>query len=90
MLVLHRLAVIVFLSGAVYWFLSLEPTFQEYRSGSIPVLILFMVVSFLVIGVSGVFRLRRCLHQRKAHKILSRINPHEYREGANRPERGTK
>ena len=90
MFVLHRLAVIVFLSGTVYWFLSLEPAFREYRSGSIPVLILFMAGSFLVVGISGIFRLRRCLHRRRANQIMYRINPHEYREGATRPERGKK
>jgi len=89
-LVLHRLAVIIFLSGAVYWFLSLEPTFQEYRSGSIPVLILFMAGAFLVVGISGIFRLRRYLYHRKARQIMSMINPHKYDKGATRPERGNK
>jgi hypothetical protein len=79
MLVLHRLAVIVFLSGTVYWFLGLEPIFQQYRTGSIPVLILFLSVAFLAVGVSGIFRLRRYFRRQRAYRIISRIKPHEYK-----------
>ncbi|KKK48670.1 hypothetical protein LCGC14_3142780, partial [marine sediment metagenome] len=57
MLILQRLIVAVFLSGALYWYLQLEPAYRTYRTGSIQVLIMALAIMCLVIGVSGVHRL---------------------------------
>ena len=78
MQLLNKLLVAVLFFGVAGYYMDLEPSIQAYRTGSVQGLLVALTVLLLMLGVSGVQKIRTHLHRRRMDEAMSRIHPGDF------------